>query len=54
MATTPARARKANQYRIAPLTPDSPDPDARADANDPALMAALEEAGGGRGSPAGG
>ena len=33
-----------NGYRIAPLTPDSPDREARADANNPALMAALDEA----------
>jgi predicted HicB family RNase H-like nuclease len=44
MATTHAGARKSNRHRIAPLTPDSPDPDARADANNPALLAALEEA----------
>jgi hypothetical protein len=44
MATTHAGARKTNRYRIAPLTPDSPDPDARADATNPALLAALEEA----------
>lgn len=44
MATTPPRANtraKSGRYRIARLTPDSPDPDARADANNPALMAEL-------------
>lgn len=39
---TPADTRaRSGRYRIAPLTPDSPDPDARAEANTPALMAEL-------------
>ncbi len=46
MATTPTRSTQPNRatgdhYRIAPLTPDSPDPDAQADANNPELMAEL-------------
>jgi hypothetical protein len=43
MATTPATG-NTDRHGIAPLTPDSPDPDARADANNPALLAALAEA----------
>jgi len=34
---------RGRPYRIAALTPDSPDPDARADAANPALLALLEE-----------
>lgn len=44
MATTHVGGKKRTRYRIAPVTPDSPDPDARADANNETLMAALDEA----------
>jgi hypothetical protein len=44
MMTTKTRGRGGlRPHRIAPLTPDSPDPDARADANNSALAALLEE-----------
>lgn len=44
--TTRQRAKDQQpvRLRIAPLTPDSPDPDARADANNPKLMRLLREA----------
>jgi hypothetical protein len=42
MATT--KTRPGTTYRIAPLTPDSPDAEARAMANSPELIRMLEEA----------
>lgn len=43
MAATRATTPTERLHRIARLTPDSPDPDARQDANNPALLAALEQ-----------
>jgi HicB family len=43
MSTNMRGSRELRPHRIAALTPDSPDPEARADANNPALMALLEE-----------
>ena len=45
MATNKAaRKSRTAKHRIAPLTPDSPDPEARAMASSPKLMAILHEA----------